>query len=194
MPLSDLYQVTAAVCSRFEAIAVPHAVGGSVASSAYGVPRATNDIDLVAALTLDNVDDFVSSLNHEFYVDAGAVREAVRRRGSFNLIHLAAMFKVDVFVPADDRISQSQLLRRVHIDLEGGGGNVLPLLSVEDVILQKLRRYDLGDRSSERQWSDIIGVLRTQFGVLDTPFVREMTSETGLEELFEQAIAEVVEA
>ena len=190
MPLSDLYQVTAAVCSELEALAVPHVVGGSVASSAHGVPRATNDIDLVAALTLEKVDDFVSSLNHEFYVDAGAVRDAIMRRGSFNLIHLATMFKVDVFVPSDDPISQSQLTRRVLIELEGGDGKVLPLLSAEDVILQKLRWYDLGDRLSERQWSDIVGVLKTQSGSLDTGFVREMVRETGLEELLEKAIAE----
>ncbi|MFV1981600.1 MAG: hypothetical protein ACC655_10635 [Rhodothermia bacterium] len=66
----------------------------------------------------------------------------------------------------------------------------LPILSAEDVILQKLRWYDLGDRSSERQWSDLVGVLKTQFGSLDTGFIREMVRETGLEELLEQAIAE----
>ena len=161
-----------------------------MASSAHGVPRATNDIDLVAALTLDKVEDFVSSLNREFYVDEEVVRDAVRRRGSFNLIHLVTMFKVDVFVPADDPISQSQLSRRVLLSLVGVRGETLPVLSAEDVILQKLRWYDLGDQSSERQWSDIVGVVKTQSGSLDTGFIRDMVRKSGLEELFEQAIAE----
>lgn len=190
MPLSDVLKVTATVCSRLDSLKVQHVVGGSVASSAHGVPRATNDIDLVAALSLDMVDSFIGSLAREFYVDAEAVRDAIRDRGSFNLIHLASMFKVDVFIPGDDLISQSQLNRRVHLDLAGVGGKTLPVLSAEDVILQKLRWHELGNRTSERQWSDIVGVLKTQFATLDIGFLRKMAATANLGAPLEQAITQ----
>jgi hypothetical protein len=190
MPLSQILKVTATVCSKLDALNVIHVVGGSVASSAHGVPRSTNDIDLVAALSLEEVDDFVNSVARDFYVDEEAVRDAIRSRESFNLIHLASMFKVDVFVPADDPISQSQLKRRVQLNLAGSRGMTLPVLSAEDVILQKLRWYELGNRTSERQWSDVVGVLKTQSTALDISFVREMATMADLGGLLDLAIAQ----
>lgn len=86
------------VADVFEALGVSYRVGGSVASSALGVARTTLDIDLVADLRAVHVAPFVERLQADYYVDADMIHDAIRRRASFNVIHLATMMKVDVFV------------------------------------------------------------------------------------------------
>jgi hypothetical protein len=86
------------VADAFEALGISYRVGGSVASSALGVARTTLDIDLVADLRASHVALLVERLQDEYYVDADVIRDAIQRRSSFNVIHLATMVKVDVFV------------------------------------------------------------------------------------------------
>ncbi len=99
MTTTDLFQALMPVLKAFEGLSVEYYVGSSVASSAFGLPRSTLDVDLVAALEAGHVDDLVAELADEFYVSAPMIRDAIDRESSFNLIHLATMFKVDIFVP-----------------------------------------------------------------------------------------------
>ena len=87
--LSEPIQVTLEVARAFERLGVAYAVGGSLASSVHGIPRATQDADVVAALALDQVDALVRALGGSFYVDGDMIRDAIQREGSFNVIHLA---------------------------------------------------------------------------------------------------------
>ncbi len=82
-----------------DSLGVRYAIGGSLASALHGVARATMDADLIADLQLQHVHPLVQKLAGAFYIDEAAVREAVSSRRSFNAIHLATMFKVDVFIP-----------------------------------------------------------------------------------------------
>ena len=93
----DLLLALGPVVDAIEALGIRYFVGGSVASSAHGVPRASLDADLVADLGPDHVAPLVARLQDAYYVDAGRVRAAVASRRSFNLIHLATIFKIDVF-------------------------------------------------------------------------------------------------
>lgn len=81
-------------------------VGGSVASSLHGIPRATQDIGLVADLQQAQIQSLVSALESDFHIDADTNRDALRRRRAFNVIHLATMTKVDVFPLEHDRLSE----------------------------------------------------------------------------------------
>src|SRR5207244_970961 len=116
-------------------------------------PRSTIDIDIVVDLDAGHVDAIVAALSDAFYVDAEAVRRAVRTRGRVNLIHHQTQIKVDVFVAGGTPLDQQQLRRRQRVDL--GGGRTIYVHPPEDILLQKLRWYRQGGEVSDRQWRDI---------------------------------------
>lgn len=106
-----------------------------MASSIHGVPRATQDIDLVADVRRIHAKRLADAWETEFYVDKDAILDAVLRRASFNLVHLDTMTKVDIFVPKGDALSTAQIRRRQFIQVGAGSVESLPVLSAEDVIL-----------------------------------------------------------
>jgi hypothetical protein len=180
-PLSEAIAVTLRVTSALEQLGVSYVVGGSVASSVHGIPRSTADADVVAALRLEHVEPLVRSLEADFYVDADMIRDAIRRRFEFNVLHLATMFKVDVFVPTLDDTVRRELARGARVDL--GDGRTLFVASAEDTIVQKLRWYRLGGETSERQWTDALGVLRVRGSELDRTYLDETARALGVEDL-----------
>ena len=111
--LNEPVAVTMLVIDALNALQIPYFIGGSLASSVHGVIRTTMDVDLVADLDLEHVEPLVQMLGQAFYVDAEAIKEAIRLRRSFNAIHLATMFKVDVFVCKQRPYDQAQLERRL---------------------------------------------------------------------------------
>ena len=60
--------------------------------------------------------------------------------------------------------------------------------SPEDILLAKLEWYRMGGEVSERQWRDVIGVLRVQAGVLDVDYLQRMARELEVADLLEQAL------
>ena len=110
--IPEQIEVTLTVADVLEQLGIPYAIGGSFASAVHGVMRATMDADLVADLQMEHTEQLVNALGEAFYADVEIVREAVRRHGSFNLIHFATMFKIDVFVAKPRVFDRSQLARR----------------------------------------------------------------------------------
>lgn len=182
--------VTLEVTSLLEDLGVPYLVGGSVASSLLGIPRATLDVDLVADLRVEHVSRFVSGLLGRFYVDEDAVREAVHRRASFNIIHLTTMLKVDVFVVKHDPLSSEEMARRQRFSLPGEPPADLFVATAEDIVIQKLVWFRLGHAIADRQWRDVLGVLRVQGPRLDREYLLRWAGVAGVFDLLEQAIAE----
>ncbi|HVR96259.1 MAG TPA: hypothetical protein VMW27_06580 [Thermoanaerobaculia bacterium] len=174
----------------FEDLGVHYLLGGSLASSLHGIPRTTQDADLVAALEHRHVPLLVEALQRTFYMDADRMRDAIRRQASFNLIHLSTLTKVDIFVYKADPFSRSEMERRQQIELPGGEGSSLLVASAEDTVLQKLRWYVLGGGTSERQWNDILGVLKVRRASLDLPYLRRWAAELELTSLFAKALLE----
>ena len=169
-PLSEAVAVTLLVTGTLDELGVEYVVGGSVASSIYGLPRSTADADIVAALREEHVGGFVSALEGSFYVDRDMILDAIRKRFEFNVLHLATMFKVDVFVPSLDAVTRKELSRGSRIDL--GDGKTFVVASAEDTIAQKLRWFQLGGGVSERQWSDALGVVRVRGPALDREYLQ----------------------
>jgi hypothetical protein len=189
--VDEILDITFLVVDTFEQLGIPYLVGGSLASSLHGIPRATQDVDIVARLTQRDVPVLVSALREKFYLDDETIREAVEQRGSFNLIHLGTFLKVDIFVAKDDEASRAQLERRQRYEIEGDSPRALVVASPEDVVAHKLYWYRLGDGVSERQWSDAIGVLRVAAGRLDLEYLRHTAALFGVEDLLERMLDEV---
>lgn len=185
-PLLVMFSVT----NILESLNVPYVVVGSMASAVHGVGRATIDIDLLAALEAEHVAPLLAALGPDYYADGPAIRQAVGRRGSFNLIHLPTLFKVDVFVAGARPFDSRQLQRRVQRTLSDEGQGDVYLLSAEDVVLAKLDWFRLGGGVSDRQWQDILGVLAAQRGRLDDDYLRDSAAELGVIDLLERAFAE----
>ncbi|MCK6504913.1 hypothetical protein L6R53_16200 [Myxococcota bacterium] len=181
-----LLLVVSRVGAALDRLGVPWMVGGSLATSAYGEPRSTHDVDIVADLVLPQVDPFVDSLDEDFYVDRDTVRTAVRRRGSFNMVHLHTAEKIDVFPVRADAVARAALGRRVRWPVTPS--LVLPLASPGDMLVEKLRWYRLGGEVSERQWRDVLGVLRVWGPRLDVEQMRADAAELGVGDLLERAI------
>jgi len=188
MALSDVLQTTLRVVRILDSFGVDYLVGGSLASSLHGIPRATQDVDLVAAITQDEVSDFVEALGSDFYVDEEMIREAIRRGTSFNIIELETMFKVDVFIAGSDDVSKTAMIRRQAIQLGEGPGQALMVATPEDIILQKLAWYQQGDEISERQWLDVLGVLKVQGSRLDKPYMQKTAALMGVAGLLQRAL------
>jgi len=188
--LYEPVEVTLKVTDVFEKLGVPYLIGGSLASTLYGMVRTTQDSDIVAEMRLEHLQPFVSALQDEFYVDDKMIVESIRRHSSFNIIHRETMFKVDVFIPRPRPFLQSQLARaqRQEFDLESKiSAN---FASPEDTILSKLEWYRLGGEASDRHWRDILGVLKVRAGELDLDYLRKWAMELKVGDLLERALKE----
>lgn len=179
------------VVDALERLGVRYHIGGSLASSAYGVPRATADVDLVAELRLEQAAALVEELRARYYVDLDSVREAVQDRRAFNLVHLDTMVKVDVFVPEARPFDQQELSRARPQTLDVvEDARAFFLKSPEDLVLRKLSWYRAGGELSERQWSDVIGVLKVQGERLDGEYLAHWAAELNVADLLERALVE----
>jgi len=178
------------VAGVLDEMRVPYLVVGSVASSIYGFSRATADVDVVADLRPENVAPLYDALKDDFYVDDLAMRRALSLRRMFNLIHLDTMFKVDIYAPKDDEFGRQQFkgARREAL-LPGEAGGVY-IAAPEDTILAKLRRHRRGGEVSERQLTDVLGVLKVQRERLDLGYLREWAGRLEVSDLLERLLAE----
>lgn len=192
IPLATAFRQLLAILDRLE---IPFLVGGSVASGSYGLPRQTNDIDILADFRNTDVDALCELLAGEFYVSLQTVREAIRNSRAFNVIHLNGAFKFDLF-PAADEFARSELVRRrlMTSTLPGLESLEFPLASAEDTVLAKLRWFRRGGETSEHQWHDILGVLNVQAGRLDLPYLRLWAARLEIADLLDRALSRLSRA
>ena len=192
--ISEPLRVTIAVAEALERLGVPYLVGGSLASSAHGVARATLDADIVAELSPEQAARFVQELGPGFYVDIEAVADAAMRRSSFNVIHLETMFKVDIFIPKRTAYAEAEMARRQLHVIDGQTGARLVFSTAEDTLLSKLVWYREGQEVSERQWRDILGILAVCGERLDRGYLLRWAGELEVTDLLERALREAPRA
>jgi hypothetical protein len=188
--LPEPIAVTVKVTRLLEKLGIPYLIGGSLASTLYGMVRTTQGSDIVADMRPEHVQPFVTSLQDEFFMDEEMIVESIRRNSSFNLIHRASMFKVDVFIPSQDPFHRSQLARAQKQIFSTHPEVSARFSSAEDIILSKLEWYRRGGEVSERQWRDVLGVLKIQAGRLDLDYLREWARELKVSDLLERTLKE----
>lgn len=177
------------VIEILERLDVDYVLGGSLASSAFGEPRATNDVDIAVALTAIRLSPLIDEFRAEgYYVPERSVADAVSTFSSFNVIHPSGL-KADLFVTGDNLLDRLQMSRRVRIELPTDPPQRIWVTSPDDQILRKLDWYRLGQEVSDRQWRDILGLIAAQHANLDLGELRSIASEAGLGELLESALS-----
>jgi len=166
---------------QLEALGIPYMVAGSVASSHHGLPRATNDADIVIDPTPTALDELVSSLSTSgYYADARVAREALGRRRQFNVIDPETAFKVDLIIRKDRPFSVQEFGRRERRTL---GGLSVMIATAEDTILAKLEWASRAG-GSERQLTDVRGIMQVCGERLDRGYLETWADALGLADLW----------
>jgi hypothetical protein len=186
----DSIRVMLLVTHVLEKMGVPYAVGGSLSSSVHGVMRSTLDVDIVADLQLEHIHPFIAAISPFFYTDDEMMQDAIEYHSSFNLIHYETAFKVDIFIPKDRTFDRLQLERRIAAIVATDPEQSVYVTSPEDILLSKLEWYRMGDEVSDRQWRDILGVVKTKSDQLDLTYLRRWAKELAVEDLLERALQE----
>ncbi|MDD5132808.1 MAG: hypothetical protein PHH44_09140 [bacterium] len=176
-PLELLQKVVAV----FEQLKIPYLVTGSVAAMAYGEPRFTNDIDIVAAIREAHVPVLIDSFpKNEFYIDPDMIKEAIRKKHQFNIIHPASGLKVDVIIRHDTPFDKSrfQRVRRLK-PAESFQAN---FAAPEDVIIKKMEYYKAG--GSEKHLRDITAILKITGENIDREYISQWADSLGLTKIW----------
>ncbi len=169
---------------------IMYAIGGSIASSLYGTVRFTQDADITVKAFRGVVDQLYERLKDKFYLSRDAMAQALDSAGSFNTIHLETSFKIDVFIQGPSEFERQLLVRSRRVRLSNSEEKRFCVVSPEDIVLLKLGWYARSACVSDRQWDDILGVLRVQAESLDFPYLQEWSKKLGVAELLQQAISE----
>jgi hypothetical protein len=186
--MTPLAKTLKTLAEALDRIGIRYAIGGSVASSARGIYRATNDIDLIAIVIAAQTERLGGELGSDWYADAEQMRNAIAARRAFNVIHIPLGNKVDIF-PATDDFHLSQVERATRVAPFPDDTNLYPVATAEDILLAKLQWYRLGGESSERQWNDISGIVAANPD-LDLAYLSAWAARLGVTDLLDRALAE----
>lgn len=191
MKKNDIFQAVEPIINAFNQLGILYYIGGSVASSAYGFARSTLDVDMVSNLTPIQVKPLINMIENEYYINESMIVDAIENRSSFNAIHLETMLKVDVFILKDGPYHQESFKRRRKDTIDEDEASIeLYLASPEDIILAKLDWYRLYGQESERQWLDVLGVIKVQEDQLDFEYLAKWAVDLQLLELLKKAFGE----
>ena len=150
-----------------------------MASSLQGEPRATNDVDIVVSLPLGGLRQFAERLGPAFEVDLDMLRDAMLRGSCSNIFYLPLLTKVDLFAVGSSPFDESEFARRRPVRVRASGAELV-VKSPEDTVLRKLLWFRAGGEVSERQWRDVVAVLRVSGDDLDDGYLEAWAGKLGL--------------
>lgn len=186
----DLIDALEPVVQVFRDLGIQHFIGGSIASSFHGATRSTMDVDIVCDMTESQVAPFLLRFTEGFYVSQTAVENAVRSKSCFNLIHLPTAFKVDVFV-SRARPFDIDSMRRSTLEKIGTTKTLeVPIATAEDSIVSKLEWYRFTEEPSERQWNDVMRLVRLLGERLDITYLRQAADAVGVRDLLDRLLSQ----
>ncbi len=176
------YELLQKIVEVLERLEIPYLVTGSVAAMAYGEPRLTNDIDIVAAVEEHHVAGLLAAFpSEEFYLSEEGIREAIRRRLQFNIIHPSSGLKVDIILRKNTPFDASRFSRFRRI--WPAETYIANFAAPEDIIIIKMVYYRNG--GSEKHLRDITGILKVSREEVDFTYVADWARCLGLIEIWE---------
>lgn len=176
-----LYELLEIIARVFDRLGIPYLVTGSVAAMAYGEPRLTNDIDVVAGIEESHIAGVLAAFPPEqFYVSEDAIRIAIRYRKQFNIIHALSGLKVDVVIRDDTPFNISRFHRTRRI--KAGEGFEADFASPEDIIIMKMLYYKEG--GSEKHLRDIMGIVKISGAGIDNAYILGWAEKMALTEVW----------
>jgi hypothetical protein len=181
----DAVGVALRVGAAIDAAGGAYFVGGSLASSLQGEPRATNDVDIVLQLPIGRVDQLVAALGPDFEVDTDMLRDALLHGRSCNIFYLPFVMKVDLFGVGSSPFDESEFARRRPVVVRGA--ETLVVKTPEDTVLRKLLWYRQGGGVSDRQWRDVVEVLRVSGAEMVPTYLTEWARRLNLTDLLMRA-------
>ncbi len=187
----NAFDVALMVGRALAAAGVRYVLGGSLASTAFGEPRSTLDVDFAADLDAASLPIFLSKLGPGFLVDKTWAQSATQQRRSFQLMHEATLVRVDMFVPTWDGLHAWKWQHRRQLAI---GDQLLDVTSPEGIVLQKLVWYRAGGEVSDRQWRDVLGVLKAQKGRLAMDDLQEWALRLDIRDLLDKATTQAATA
>ena len=190
MRAPDIIEVASKVIEVFEKLNIGYYIGGSLASSAFGVARSTLDIDIVAEVKGAHASTLERILKKEFYVDLDLIQRAIEKQSSFNLVHLETMFKIDVFIIKEQAFHRQVFSRRTKKSVSEDISKQLYFATPEDIVLLKLDWYKSGGQSFEQQWRDVLGVIKVQGTKLNMDYLKHWADELSILDLLNKALEE----
>lgn len=161
---------------KVSALGIEYMVTGSYAMSAYGEIRMTRDIDVVVQLSEREASRFFDRFKGDYYISEESLRNAISRRGMFNLVSLAHGGKVDCIVQRDTEFARTSFARRYK---ETVAGIEFWTTTKEDLIISKLNWAK--DSHSEMQIRDIANLIASEY---DSAYVGDWTNRLGLGEIW----------
>jgi hypothetical protein len=153
-------------------------ITGSIASSYYGIPRLTHDLDIVLTIVKKNVEEIIELFKNDGYISKEGIIEALTGSGMFNFIHHNTGFKIDFWINKGDSFTKSCFSRARKLELSEGFWAVLA--SPEDVLLHKVYWNHL--MPSERQIRDAQGIVSVQAASLDIDYIEKWAQEMGIQD------------
>ena len=152
--------------------------------------RATVDADFIADIKPAQIHDLILVLKDEFYMDPDMILDSIIHQSTFNLIHMDTMFKIDVFILKDRPFEINEMHRRILQIIGDEPSHKAYFVTAEGSILAKLDWFKAGGELSERQWKDVQCILRLQKDRLGLVYLKKLSAEMGLADLFSRALAE----
>lgn len=185
----EVMEALTPLVDALEQLGIAYYIGGSVSSSLHALARRTQDVDVIAQIGSSQVPLPVQRLQRDYYVDEQAWQDAVRRGLPYSVIHLGTMLKIDLMPLKRHAFSREEASRAQAHVLEAGMRPVR-VASAEDAILTKLEWFEMGGRSSSRQWNDILGIMKQQGTALDFSYFAQWADVLGVRDLLDQALVE----
>ena len=166
------------ISRRFEQAHIPYMLTGSMAMNYYAQPRMTRDIDVVIAMTADDVAEVVALFRADYYINEQNIRESLAHESIFNLIHHDSVIKVDCIIRKSSEYRKLEFERRQKISVRDF---TTFIVSKEDLIISKL--FWAKDSRSEIQLGDVRNLLASGY---DDVYLQRWTRELGLDNLFRE--------